>query len=184
MTSFTSDPSEYTLYWNFFHRSGFLSNLHLPWKTEFALKIFTVFDIFFTIQHFWATLHLSWKTEFALKFLIVFNILFTFRIFWATSACPENRVCPDNFGTGRAAAALPPPRAPMNTAKMAVHAWGVWTKALMPFLQKQVWHFGGGFKLCNCVPCGNWLIRQVDGTRMTPGWPRLLARDLYKEFYH
>jgi len=31
-----SSPSEYTLntlYWKFFHRSGFLSNLRLIWKT-------------------------------------------------------------------------------------------------------------------------------------------------------
>jgi len=65
-------PSEYTpttLYWKIFHRSGFLSDLLLPWKTEFALKIFTVLSIFFTIQDLWATLRLPWETEFALNSL-------------------------------------------------------------------------------------------------------------------
>ena len=28
---------------------------HLPWKTEFAVRFFTVLNIFFTIQDFWAT---------------------------------------------------------------------------------------------------------------------------------
>jgi len=38
-----SPPSEYalnTLYGKYFHRSRFLSNFRLPWKTEFALKFF------------------------------------------------------------------------------------------------------------------------------------------------
>jgi len=45
-----SPPSEYTLnklYWKFFHRSGFLSNLRLPWKTEFVLKFSMILNIFF-----------------------------------------------------------------------------------------------------------------------------------------
>jgi len=69
------------LYWKYFHCSGFLSNLRLPWKTEFPLKYYTVLNIFLTIQDFWATLRLPWKTEFALKFFTAFNIFFTFRIF-------------------------------------------------------------------------------------------------------
>ena len=69
------------LYWKYLHCSGFLSNLRLPWKTEFSMKIFTVLNIFLTIQDFWATLRLPWKPEFGLKFFIVFNIIFTFRIF-------------------------------------------------------------------------------------------------------
>ena len=40
-----------------------------------------VLRIFLTIQDFWATLRLPWKTEFALKLFTVFNILFTLRIF-------------------------------------------------------------------------------------------------------
>jgi len=91
-------PSEYTLntlYWKYFHRSGFLSSLRLPWKTEFALKCFTVLNIFFTIHEFWATLRLPWKTEFALKFFTALDILFTFRIFEQLALALKNRVCPD-----------------------------------------------------------------------------------------
>ena len=74
-------PSEYTLYWKFFHHSGCLSNLRLPWRTVFALKIFTVLNIFFTIQGFWATLRLPWKRV-ALKFFTVLNIYcLSFRTF-------------------------------------------------------------------------------------------------------
>ena len=73
-----------TLYWKYFHCSGFLSNLRLPWKTKFFLKIFTVWNIFLTIQDFWTTLRLPWKTELALKFFTVF-----IQDFWATCACPE-----------------------------------------------------------------------------------------------
>ena len=78
----TDHPSEYTLnilYWNFFHCSEFFSNLRLPWKTEFSLKIFTVLNIFLTIQDFWATLRLPRKT---VKYIFtVLNIYFlSFRI--------------------------------------------------------------------------------------------------------
>ena len=44
-------------------------------------------------------------------------IEYTFYIqdFWATCACPENRVCPENFQARGAAAPLdPPPRTPMS----------------------------------------------------------------------
>ena len=63
-------PWNVSLYWNILYHSGFLSNLRLLWKTEFALKYPTVLNIFLTIQDFWATLRLYWKAEFALK---IFN---------------------------------------------------------------------------------------------------------------
>jgi len=92
------------------------------WKTEFAVKFFTVLNIFFTIQDFWTTcdcpekqrclkfftvlsilLHSEvlsnfpspWKTACALKIFTVLNIFFIVQDFWATYACPENRVCPE-----------------------------------------------------------------------------------------
>ena len=79
-----------------FYYSRFLSDLRLPWKTEFALKILTVLDIFFTTQDFWATCacpekqRVSWihSTE----YIYFFN-----QDFWATSACPEKQSCPENF---------------------------------------------------------------------------------------
>ena len=63
----------YTVYWKLFHRSGFLSNMRLPWKTQFALKIFAVLNIFFSIQDFWPTLRLPKKTEFAWKVLVYYS---------------------------------------------------------------------------------------------------------------
>ena len=55
--------TEYTLYWKILPRSGFLSNLRLPWKTEFALNVLQYWIYFLP------------KTEFALKFFTVLNIL-------------------------------------------------------------------------------------------------------------
>jgi len=52
-----------------------LNNLHLPWKGEFALKIFTVLNIYFYYLEFWATCaylgkqSVPWKTECALNSL-------------------------------------------------------------------------------------------------------------------
>ena len=100
----------------------FLSNLRFPWKTEFALKFFTVLNLSFTTQDFWATcacpekqcalnslywiyifyhsgflsnMRLPWKIEFTLKFFTVLNILFTFRIFEQLALTLKNRVCPE-----------------------------------------------------------------------------------------
>ena len=50
-------------------------------QKQFSRKIFTVLNIFLTIKDFLATLRLPWKTEFALNFFTVFNIRFTFRMF-------------------------------------------------------------------------------------------------------
>ena len=102
-----SSPSEYTLYWNFFHRSGYVGNLRLPWKTEFALKFFTVLNIdlafrifeqlalalknnvswihsieyiLFIIQDF-EQLALILKNRVALKFVTVLKYFLLFRIF-------------------------------------------------------------------------------------------------------
>jgi len=58
---------------------------------------YIVLNIFLTIQDFWATLSLPWKTEFALKFFTILNIYFTFRIFEQLALALKNRVCPDIF---------------------------------------------------------------------------------------
>jgi len=55
ITHYTDHPQvniHWILYWNIFHRIGFLSNLPSPWKTEFALKFFTALDILFTFRIF------------------------------------------------------------------------------------------------------------------------------------
>ena len=129
------------LYWNFFHlalenrvcreifhcieyifyHSGFLSNLHLPWNTEFAWKyslywiyiyiqdfwvtcpcpekqsvpwIHCIEYIFFIIQDFWATCACLEKQSCREIFHCI-EIFFIIQDFWATSPCPENRVCLD-----------------------------------------------------------------------------------------
>ena len=79
-----------TLYWKFFHRSGFFSNLRLPWKTECAPKIFTVLNILFNIQDFWASCPCPEK-QCALNSLYWIYICII-QDFWSTCACPENRV--------------------------------------------------------------------------------------------
>jgi len=110
-------PSEYTLntlHWKFFHRSTFLNNLHLPWKTVLPEFFHCIDYILFVIQDFWATcacpekqilpeiIHcievlLSFRNfeqlVFALKFFTVLNILLTFRIFEQLALALKNRVC-------------------------------------------------------------------------------------------
>jgi len=66
--------TEYTV-WNIFHRSGFLSNLYLPWKTEFALKFYTLLNIFFTFR----TLE---QLALALKNRVALNSLYWTHIFY------------------------------------------------------------------------------------------------------
>ena len=51
-----------------------------PWKTEFALKLFTVFGIFFYHSGFLSNFSLALKNRVCLKFFAALNILFTFRI--------------------------------------------------------------------------------------------------------
>ena len=100
-----------------------LNNLRLPWKTEFALKFFTVLNIALH-SGFLSNLCLPWKTECALNSLywiyifiiqnfeqpalalkniifpenfICIEIFVIFQDFWATRDFPENRVCPEFF---------------------------------------------------------------------------------------
>ena len=63
-----------------FLHSGFFSNLRLPWKTDGALKCFTVLNIFFIIQDFWATCACPEKQSVRWNFSLDW-IYFTFRIF-------------------------------------------------------------------------------------------------------
>ena len=67
--------TEYTVL-NIFHRSGFSSNLHLPWKTEFALKIFAVLNIFLSFRSF-EQLALSLRNRVYFKFTVL-NIGYIF----------------------------------------------------------------------------------------------------------
>jgi len=58
-----------------------VSKLRLPWKTEGALKIFTVLKYISSFRIFFEQLALALKYRVALEFFTVLNILFTFRIF-------------------------------------------------------------------------------------------------------
>jgi len=57
-----------------FYRSGFLSNLRLPWKTEFVLKFFTALRILLH-SGFLSNLRLPWKTELPWKFSLYWNTI-------------------------------------------------------------------------------------------------------------
>jgi len=103
-----------TLHWKFFHRSAFLNNLHLSWKTEFSLNFFTVLTIYFLSFRTFEQLSLALKNRLTWNYSLYWNtfiiqdfwatyvcpgnfhcIEYTFYIqdFWATCACPENKEC-------------------------------------------------------------------------------------------
>jgi len=81
-------------YWIYiFLHSGFLSNLHLPWKTWVALKCFTVLKSFYH-SVFLSNLRFSWKQDLHWIHCIE-NIILIIQDFWAHCACPKNRVSPE-----------------------------------------------------------------------------------------
>jgi len=87
---------KFSLYWLYtFYHSGFLSNLHLPWKTDLTWISSLYWNIFYH-SGFLSNLRLPWKTELPWNFSLFWNIFIT-QESWATCACPENRVCPENF---------------------------------------------------------------------------------------
>ena len=75
---------------------------------------FTILNVFFYYSGFLSNLHLLWKTEGALKFFAVLNISFIVLVFWVTCACPENRVALEFFRPGGGGRPPDPqPRTPM-----------------------------------------------------------------------
>ena len=67
------------MYWNIVCLSGFLSNLHLPWKTECALNwLYWIYIYYHSV--FWPTCFCPEKQFACLTFFTVLNVLFTFRI--------------------------------------------------------------------------------------------------------
>ena len=92
-----SPPSEYTfntLYWKIFHRSGFSSNLLLPWKTQCAVNSLYWIYIFLLFR-FLSNLLLPWKAELHWNFSLYWNIfyhsgfLINLRLSWKQSL-PRN----------------------------------------------------------------------------------------------
>jgi len=65
--------------------------------------------MYFLLFGIYEQLALALKNRVALEFFTVLKYFFIIQDFWATSACPENRVCPEIF-QARGAAAPPDPR--------------------------------------------------------------------------
>jgi len=111
-------PIEYTLYWKFFHRSRFESNLRLPWK-------FSLFWIHFVPFRILSNFALALKNRVALHSL--YWIYFLHSGFEQLALALKYRVCPDislnwayflhsgYFSNLRLPwnCAAPPPRTPM-----------------------------------------------------------------------
>ena len=97
--------------WNILFTYRILSKLRLHWKTELPWN-FSLYWICFSHSGVLSYLRLLWKAEGALNSLC-WICIFYFQEFWATCACPENKVCPENFqdrGGGS------PPRPPASYA--------------------------------------------------------------------
>ena len=92
-------PEKQSLPWIFllcwiyiFYHSGFLSNLRLPWKTEFTLNIFIVLKYFLSFR-FFEQLALALRNRVSLKILTVLNIHFlSFRVSEQLTLDLKNRV--------------------------------------------------------------------------------------------
>ena len=69
-----------------------MSNLRLPWKTEGALKFFTVLNIFFIILEFWVTCACPENSCPGIFHCIEYT--FYIQNFWVTCACPEKQRVP------------------------------------------------------------------------------------------
>ena len=114
----------FSLYWKFFHRSGFLSDFAFALKNRVCPENFRCIQYTFYIQDFWATCACPEK-QFALNtlnwiyiFFIIQEFLINLRLPWkqsvpwihcveyiffiiqdfsATWACPEKQSCPEIF---------------------------------------------------------------------------------------
>ena len=133
-------PRNFSLHWNIFYLSGFLSKFCLPWKTECALnslywichfyhsefwticacpekqscpEIFHCIQYSFYIQDFWATCACPEKQNLTWNFSLYSNIVYISG-FLSNVSLPWKQSLPENFqagGDGRPPAA--PPRTPL-----------------------------------------------------------------------
>jgi len=94
------------MYCKFFHHSGFLTNLRLPWKTEFALQIFTVLNILFTYRIF-EQLVLALKNRVCPEFTVLNIYFLSFRIFEQLALALKTEFVLKFFKPGGGAAAPP-----------------------------------------------------------------------------
>jgi len=74
-------PWNFSLYWNIFYHSEFLSNLRLPWKTELPWN-FSLYWIYVIHSEVSSNLRLPWKSELPRKFSL-YGIYFYIQNFWA-----------------------------------------------------------------------------------------------------
>jgi len=75
---------------------------------------FTVLKMYFLLLRIFEQLALALKNRVALECFTEFKYFFIIRDFCASSACPENRVCPEFFpARGGCRSPRPPPRTPM-----------------------------------------------------------------------
>jgi len=89
-------PSEYTLHSKYFHRSRFLSNLHLPWNQSFPWK-FSLYWIYFLSFRIFEQLSACLEQQRVPWIHCTKYVFFIIQDFLATCACPENRVSPETF---------------------------------------------------------------------------------------
>ena len=88
-------PWKFSLYWIYLLHSGFLSNLHLPWKTECALNSLHWIYIFYH-SRFLSNLRLPWKQS-CFAFFHCIEIFDISQDFWSTCVCPEKQSLPWTF---------------------------------------------------------------------------------------
>ena len=79
-----------------FYHSGLLSNLRLPWHTEFALKIFTVLNILLHFKIF-EKLALALKNKVCSEFTVLNIYVLSFSIFEQLALAMKNTSCPEMF---------------------------------------------------------------------------------------
>ena len=110
---------------------GLLRNLCLPWKTEGALEFFIVLNMYFLSFRIFEQLALALKNRAALEFFTVLKYFFIIQDFWATSACPENRDCPEIFQTGGSGSPpRRPPRTPMSKRVSCGEVVSAWFRSI------------------------------------------------------
>ena len=88
---------------------------YIPGFEQLALALknrgcreFTALNMYFLLFRIFEQLALALKnTVYPEIFHCIEYVFFIIQDFWATSACPENRVCPENF-QARGGAAVPP----------------------------------------------------------------------------
>ena len=118
-------PENFHCFEHLFHRSGFLSNLRLPWKQSLPW-IHCIEYIFFIVQDYWASCACPEKQS-CLEIFHCIEIFFIVQDFSPTRACPENRFCAEFFQDG---GRPPPPDLPPRTPMRKMWVSTYWRELL------------------------------------------------------